>query len=112
MFRFAKYRDIYPKHLLTATRRFNISVLAHVVTSEYTHLPVATGDRGCPEVSEAPQHVHGEVGQHYNMARKREGSRVATAQCWRSFGSLRRFRRLSPFGRRRLSGYSGDSSGN
>ena len=35
---------------------------------------IATGDRGRPEVSEALQYVHGEVGQHYNMAKRREGS--------------------------------------
>jgi len=74
LFRFAKYRDMYRHYLFRATQRFNVSVLAYVVTSNHTHVLIATGDRGQPEVSEALQHVHGEVGQHYNMAKRREGS--------------------------------------
>ncbi len=65
---------MYRKYLFEATQRFNVSVLTYVVTSNHTHLLVATGDRGRPEVSEALQYVHGEIGQHYNIARRREGS--------------------------------------
>jgi putative transposase len=74
LLRFAKYRDMYRKYLFTATQRFNVSVLAYVVTSNHVHVLLATGDRGRPQVSEALQHVHGETAQHYNIARKREGS--------------------------------------
>ncbi|MFO7820495.1 MAG: transposase [Lentisphaeria bacterium] len=74
LFRFVKYRDMYRKYLFEAARRFNISVLSYVVTSNHVHLLVATGRRGRPQVSEALQHVHGEMGQHYNIAKKREGS--------------------------------------
>ena len=62
LFRFAKYRDMYRKHLFVATQRFNVSVPAYVVTSNHVHVLIATGDRGRPEVSEALQYVHGETG--------------------------------------------------
>ena len=74
LFRFAKYRDMYRKYLFQASRRFNVSVLSYVVTSNHIHVLIATGDRGYPEVSEALQYVHGEVAQHYNLAKDREGS--------------------------------------
>jgi putative transposase len=74
LFKFAKYRDMYRQYLFEATQRFNVSVLAYVVTSNHVHVLIATGDRGRPLVSEALQYVHGEMGQHYNIARKREGS--------------------------------------
>lgn len=74
LFRYAKYRDMYRKYLFHATQRFNVSVLAYVVTSNHVHLLLGTGTRGRPQVSEALQYVHGEMGQHYNLARSREGS--------------------------------------
>jgi putative transposase len=74
LFKFAKYRDMYRQYLFEATRRFNVSVLAYAVTSNHVHILIATGDRGRPQVSEALQYVHGEMGQHYNLHRKREGS--------------------------------------
>ena len=74
LFRFEKYRDLYRRYLYEATRKFNVSVLAYVITSNHVHVVVATGRQGRPMVSEAMQHVHGEMGQHYNIARKREGS--------------------------------------
>ncbi|MDT8390858.1 MAG: transposase [Lentisphaeria bacterium] len=74
LLKFAKYRDMYRRYLFEATRRFNISVLAYVVTSNHVHLLIATGDRGRPRVSEALQYIHGEMGQHYNLRRHREGA--------------------------------------
>jgi putative transposase len=65
---------MYRQYLFEATRRYNVSVLAYVVTSNHTHALLATGERGQPEVSEALQYVHGEIGQHYNLCRRREGS--------------------------------------
>ena len=73
LFRFAKYRDMYRKYLLEASRRFNVSVLSYVVTY-HVHVLLATGERGRPQVSEAMQYLHGEVAQHYNLAKRREGS--------------------------------------
>ncbi|MDT8389630.1 MAG: transposase [Lentisphaeria bacterium] len=73
-FKFAKYRRMYRCYLFEATRRFNISILGYVVTSNHVHVLITTGDRGRPEVSEAMQYVHGEMGQHYNLHRGREGS--------------------------------------
>ncbi len=74
LFRFAKYRNMYRQHLYDALKKFNVSVLAYAVTSNHVHLLIATGSRGRPQVSETLQHVHGEMGQHYNMHRRREGS--------------------------------------
>ena len=74
LFRFTKYRDMYRQYLFEATRRFNISILAYVVTSNHIHILIATGDRSRPRVSEALQYIHGEMGQHYNLHRRREGS--------------------------------------
>ena len=65
---------MYRKYLFEATQRFNSSVLGYVITSNHVHVLIATGDRGHPQVSEAMQHVHGEMGQHYNMEKDREGS--------------------------------------
>jgi len=65
---------MYRKYLFQASRRFNVSVLSYVVASNHTHVLIATGDRGRPEVSEALQYVHGELAQHYNLAKRREGA--------------------------------------
>ena len=65
---------MYRQYLFGATQRFNVSVPAYVGTSNHVHVLVATGDRGRPQVSEAMQYVHGEIGQHYNLHRKREDS--------------------------------------
>jgi putative transposase len=48
LFRFVKYRDMYRKQLFKAVRRFNISVLSYVVTSNHVHLLVANGRRPSP----------------------------------------------------------------
>jgi len=74
LFRFAKYRNLYRSYLFEATRRYNVFVLSYVVTSNHVHVLVATGDRGRPQVSEALQYVHGQVAQHYNLIKEREGS--------------------------------------
>ena len=73
-FRFEKYRRMYRLYLFEATKRFNVRVLSWMVTSNHTHLLLTSGDRGTPQISEALQFVHGEVAQHYNLARRCDGS--------------------------------------
>ena len=73
-FRFGKYRRMYRQYLFEATKRFNVRVLSWMVTSNHTHLLLTSGDRGTPQISEALQFVHGEIGQHYNLARRCDGS--------------------------------------
>ncbi|MBT7304059.1 MAG: hypothetical protein HN849_31285 [Victivallales bacterium] len=78
-FRFEKCRRLYRQYLFEATKRFNVRVLSWMVTSNHTHLLVTGGDRGTPQISEALQFVHGEIAQHYNLARRCDGSGVATS---------------------------------
>jgi len=73
-FRFEKYRRLYRQYLFEATKRFNVRVISWMVTSNHTHLLVTSGERGAPQISEALQFVHGEIAQHYNLARRCDGS--------------------------------------
>jgi len=65
---------MYRQYLFEATKRFNVRVLSWLVTSNHTHLLVTSGDRRTPQISEALQFVHGEIAQHYNLARRCDGS--------------------------------------
>jgi len=65
---------MYRQYLFEATKRFNVRVLTWMVTSNHTHLLVTSGERGTPQIWEALQFVHGEIAQHYNLARRCDGS--------------------------------------
>ena len=72
LFRFAKDRERYVTLLRETTRRFKISVLNYVVTSNHVHLLMWV--RKGPELSRAMQFLQGEFGQYYNKRKNREGA--------------------------------------
>ena len=74
LLRYAKYRDMYRQYLFEMAQRFNVRILGWTITSNHIHLLITTGLRGSPCISQALQFLHGEVAQHYNLQRKREGS--------------------------------------
>lgn len=73
-FRHEKYRRMYRRYLFEATRLFRFRVLTWIVTSNHVHVLATGTERGAPQISEALQHVHGELAQHYNLERKCDGS--------------------------------------
>jgi len=65
---------MYRRYLFEATRRFRFRVLTWIVTSNHVHVLATGTERGAPQISEALQYVHGELAQHYNLARRCEGA--------------------------------------
>lgn len=75
LFRFIKYRDLYRRCLFEATQRFNVSVLSYVVTSNHTHLLLATGESvGGLRYRRFFSTCMVKWGSTFNLARGREGS--------------------------------------
>ena len=72
LLKFSKDRDKYYELMLEANRRFKVSFLNYVITSNHIHFLVWS--RRGEEISKAMQFIQGQFGQHYNNAHKREGS--------------------------------------
>jgi putative transposase len=70
--KFAKDRKRWIQWLFEARKRFGLSVLNYVVTSNHIHLLVK--DRGEGEISRSMQLVAGRVAQEYNLRKNRKGA--------------------------------------
>lgn len=72
LFKFKKYRSLYLEYLHDAVKRYKLSVLDYIVTSNHIHLLVYVS-RGV-NISRAIQYVHGRIGQSFNHSKDREGA--------------------------------------
>ena len=72
LFRFAKYRNFYTRHLFEMRKRYNIDILDYMITSNHVHLLLRSkkGER----ISEGLRYLHGRIGQWHNLQTGREGS--------------------------------------
>ncbi len=70
--KFAKDRKRWVQWLYEAKKRFGLSVVNYVVTSNHVHLLVK--DRGKGEISAGMQLVAGRVAQEYNLRKNRKGA--------------------------------------
>jgi putative transposase len=72
LLKFAVDRDRYCRLLYETARRFRISVLDYIITSNHIHLLVWSHHG--QEISRAMQYLQGEFGQYYNMRKSRQGA--------------------------------------
>ena len=72
MFKFQKDRDKYFEFLREANKRFRISILDYMITSNHIHILVWAG-KG-EQISKAMQFVQGSFGQYYNKKHGRQGA--------------------------------------
>jgi len=72
LLKFAKDRGAYTKLLRETVKRYRISVLNYIVTSNHIHLLVWARDSH--RMSEAVQFLHGSMGQMYNHRKGRQGA--------------------------------------
>lgn len=72
LLKFRKDRRIYLRRLYEATRKYDVSVLDYVVTSNHVHLLLHARNAG--DVSEALRYVQGNSARDYNMRKSREGA--------------------------------------
>jgi putative transposase len=73
LLRFARDRRLWVDWLREARRRFGLSVLDYMVTSNHIHLLIA--ENGQPEsISKAMQLIAGRTGQEYNQRKGRKGA--------------------------------------
>jgi putative transposase len=72
LFRFKKHRDLYCHYLFQAVKRYPIQVMDFIVTSNHIHL-LLTAENG-EDISLAMKFLHGDMAQHYNAWKHREGS--------------------------------------
>jgi putative transposase len=72
MLKFQKDRDKYFEFLREGNKRFRISILDYMITSNHIHLLVWAG-KG-EQISKAMQFVQGSFGQYYNKEHKRQGA--------------------------------------
>ena len=73
LLRFAKDKRRYMQWLFEAKRRYGLTVLNYIVTSNHVHLLVVDdGDRDT--IAKSMQLVAGRVGQEYNERKKRKGA--------------------------------------
>lgn len=72
MLKFQKDRDKYFDFLREANKRFQVSILDYMITSNHIHLLVWAG-KG-EQISKAMQFVQGSFGQYYNKKHGRQGA--------------------------------------
>lgn len=72
LLKFAKYRDIYVRKLYEMSKRYPVSVLDYIVTSNHVHL-LLYAKKGL-ELSAALQFLGGQFAREYNYHREREGA--------------------------------------
>ena len=72
LLRFARDRRRWRHWLFKAQRRYGLSVLNYIATSNHIHLLVADGGQG--EISKSMQLVAGRVAQEYNRRKSRRGA--------------------------------------
>jgi len=72
LLKFARDRDKYYKFLLETNRRYNISFLDYVITSNHVHFLIWV--RHGEVLGEAMRFLQGSFAQHYNKTHKREGA--------------------------------------
>ena len=73
LFKFSHDRNRWLRLLFEARKRYGLSILNYLVTSNHIHLVVT--DNGKPEViPKSIQYVAGRVGQEYNQRKNRKGA--------------------------------------
>jgi REP element-mobilizing transposase RayT len=72
LFKFEKDRKIWIKWLYEAKKRFGLSVLNYIVTSNHIHLLVY--DKGTKAIPNSMQLIAGRTAQQFNQRKKREGA--------------------------------------
>ena len=73
LLKFAKDRQRWLRWLFEAKRRYRLSILNYIVTSNHVHLLVADdGDR--ETIPKSIQLVAGRTGQEYNRRKERKGA--------------------------------------
>ena len=72
LFRFAKYRNFYTRHLFIMHKRYKIDILDYMVTGNHIHLLLSS--RKGERISEGLRYLHGRIGQWHNIQTGREGS--------------------------------------
>ena len=72
LLKFRKDRRGYLRRLLEATRKYDVSVLDYIVTSNHVHILFHAND--ATSVSEAMRYIQGNSARDYNIRKSREGS--------------------------------------
>lgn len=72
LLKFARDRRRWRHWLFEATRRYGLSVLNYIATSNHVHLLIA--DQGKKEAAASMQLVAGRTAQEYNKRKKRQGA--------------------------------------
>ena len=72
LLKFVRDRKRWRHWLFEARRRYNLSVLNYIATSNHIHLLCA--DQGSQEISRSMQLVAGRVAQEYNVRKRRKGA--------------------------------------
>ena len=72
LFRFKHEREEYRNLLIEMTKKYNLSILNYIITSNHIHLLLSTDD--ISKISSGMRFVQGTMAQRYNRLKKREGS--------------------------------------
>jgi putative transposase len=72
LLKFSIDRDHWRYWLFQARKRYGLSVLNYIITSNHIHLLVR--DRGRGEIAKSMQLIAGRTAQHYNRRKKRNGA--------------------------------------
>ena len=73
LFKFARDRNRWLQLLFVAHKRYGLSILNYVVTSNHIHL-VVTDNGKRDAIAKSMQYIAGRVGQEYNQRKNRKGA--------------------------------------